>query len=403
MEIPTPDEYFRRIHRMMQLLDEGNIRIVQAMKEYGPRNLQLIARKLLTPYPTLYSRVSRLSQEGLLRIWGMPDFEKIGLTRGVVLVNPLPGKDLLVREALKIPGYWIRHMRCVGDCNGYHFVQCVPTDHLREFEEYIQQLVPLGLASNCKINWLGHQHTFLPNFDYYDSQKKRWRFDWKEWLNLITSGPEPAVEDEIFRAASSHPDPVSFDSRDLYVVKELMKDARVSLADIARMFDITLPAAKYRFESVMKKGLVREFVFDILPYAPAVSDLYEVRFDFKNEAALSASERSFAKLPFVLNVSQMKGLTSLVARVYLPRGEMNNLITFMTALAQNGIITNFTYMWLDSATLNAQTFGFKKYREKGEWYYSNNDYGITLHNLLGSFGKEVLTQPAFEPMSPITA
>jgi len=58
---------------------------------------------------------------------------------------------------------------------------------------------------------------------------------------------------------------VSFDSRDLYVVKELCKDATVKLADIARMFDITLPAAKYRFESVMKKGLVHEYVFDILP------------------------------------------------------------------------------------------------------------------------------------------
>jgi len=33
-----------------------------------------------------------------------------------------------------------------------------------------------------------------------------------------------------------------------------------------------MPAAKYRFESVMKKGLVHEYVFDILPYAPEMSN-----------------------------------------------------------------------------------------------------------------------------------
>jgi len=69
MSLPTADEYFDRIHRITSLLDEENIKIISAMKKYGPRNLQHISRKSGVPYPTVYTRVTKLEGEGLLQTW----------------------------------------------------------------------------------------------------------------------------------------------------------------------------------------------------------------------------------------------------------------------------------------------------------------------------------------------
>lgn len=398
MKFPSAEEYFRRIHRIMQLLDKNNISIISALNEHGPRNLQLIARELKMPYPTLYSRVARLKEEKVLHIWCNPNYSRVGLSRGMVLVDPLPGKELLVREALRIPNYWIKLIRCIGDCNGYYSLHAVPTLHLREFEEYIYQLVPLGLASNCRVYWLEDQHTLMPNFEYYDMASRMWRFPWDTWVNLLANG----TNDTTTENRPQSPRTVSFDSRDLYVMKELHKDATVKLADIARMFGITLPAAKYRFESVMKKGLVLEYVFDILPYAPEMSELYEVRLDFKNDNALRSSSHTLAKLPFVLSLSKFKGLSSLATRIYLPRGEMNNLIAMLSILVREGILTNFTSLWLDPLTLKSQTFSFEKYREGFGWDYDNNEYNEALHNLLSSVTKRAYNETSFEPMPTLT-
>ncbi len=317
----------------------------------------------------------------------------------MVLVDPLPGKELLVREGLRIPNWWVRLMRCMGDCNGYYSVHAVPTLHVREFEEFIGQFVPLGLASNAKVYWLEDQHTFIPNFEYYDIASRTWRFPWSLWANLLASVSDTStIEDRTLSNGKN----VSFDSRDLHVVKELYKDATVKLADIARMFGITLPAAKYRFESAMKKGLVQEYVFDILPYAPEMSELYDIRLDFKNENALRSSSQKLSKLPFVLSFSKFRGLNTLAIRIYLPKGEMNNLIAMLSLLVREGILTNFTYLWLESLTLKAQTFSFEKYRDGLGWDYDNNEYNNALQSMLSNVSSRTPRETLFEPMSIAT-
>ncbi len=67
MSIPTADEYFDRIHRVISVLDDENIKIINTMKKHGPRNLQDVSRKSGVPYPTVYTRVNKLESQGLLR------------------------------------------------------------------------------------------------------------------------------------------------------------------------------------------------------------------------------------------------------------------------------------------------------------------------------------------------
>ena len=61
--MPSPDDYFDNIHRIMSVLDEENIRVIGTMKKFGPRNLQQVARRSKVPYPTVYTRINKLQKE----------------------------------------------------------------------------------------------------------------------------------------------------------------------------------------------------------------------------------------------------------------------------------------------------------------------------------------------------
>ncbi len=380
-----------------------NVKIINAMKKNGPRNLQRVAQIAGLKYPTTYSRVSKLENQGLLTTWAQPNFSKLGLSRAIVYLAPMAGMDTLARDALKLPGYWLRIARCIGESNGYLSNHAIPTAHRQDFQQYLDYLTVSGIAQNYRVYWTGEQYTTVPNFEYYDAKLGKWRFEWEAWLKRLTDAPEPKPSKNSWVPLTTELS--DFDERDLVILKELMKNGRVKLADLAKIFGVTLPAAKYRFDNIRKRGLIHEYVLEILPYAPDVADLYEVRMDFKSEGLMRGRAEILGTLPFVLNYTPLRGSNSLSVRIYLPRGEVNNLITLLSTLARLGVLTNFTYVWLDHSTIQAQTFSYKEYSTQHGWHYDNRTYMAKLDSIVQAAGnaKAQREMTVFQPMSPITA
>jgi len=127
-----------------------------------------------------------------------------------------------------------------------------------------------------------------------------------------------------------------------------------------------------------------------------------VRLDFKNESSLISKTSAFLALPFTLHQSQIRGMNSVAARVYLPRGEMSNLYALLSRLVRNGILSNFAYLLLDPLSIKAQTFSYEYYDDEGGWRYDNNDYISRLQNLLTEFEGNEAQQAGFKPMSIAT-
>jgi DNA-binding Lrp family transcriptional regulator len=384
----TPDKYFERIHRIVSLLDEENTRIIRTMKEQGPRNILNIARESKLPYTTVYSRVVKLESMGVLRTWIHPNYTKLGLSRAMVYATPFAGKELLAKEALRIPGYWLRFARCIGDCNGYYTQHGIPASHERDFELYLEQARERGALKNFQLFWLGEPRTTIPNFDYYDMKNKTWRFDWNQWLQLFNHSHGSS------RAKEATKEEGGFDAKDLIILKELSKNARTTLADMSKLLSMTLPATKYRFDDLVERGFIQDYVIDILPFAPDISQLSELRLDFRNEATLRDAREILSTLPFVLNFSPVNGLNSLTSRIYIPRAEIRNLMTLISHLARDGILTGYHYSEIDPTTIQTQTFSYKTYDDSTGWRYDNRAYLGSLDNLLSTWPKSE-SPPAF--------
>lgn len=383
---------------MVSALDETNFKIIQAIRGNGPRNLQRVSRKAKIPYPTVHARVSKLEKEGILRTWASPNYSKIGLIRAEVLLTPTPGKDLVSGEALKIPGYWLRIMKCMGECNGYYSIHAIPEENRADFQQYLDNLVTSNVAKDYRVYWLEDQQTSIPNFEYYDTSKGKWKFAWETWLRQLSEHKLPKLP----KLGLQKPSRPAFDKKDLIILKELTKNARITLADLARMLGTTVPGAKYRFDKIRESGLIHEFVVEFLPYSPEISDLYEVRLDFKNEGFLLSKAACFLALPFTLHQSRIRGMTSLAARVYLPRGEMSNLNALLSQLVGNGILSNFAFLLIDPLSIKTQSFSYEYYDDEKGWHYDNNDYTSRLQNLLNTFASNEAQQVVFKPMSIAT-
>ncbi len=351
------------------------------MKEHGPRNLLEIARKAKLPYTTVYNRVTKLESQGVLKTWIYPNYQKIGLSRAVVVVTPHPGKEVFAREALKVPGFWLKIARCLGDTNGYYSQHAVPTANRQDFELYLEQLLEREVIKKYRIHWLGESGFPLTNFDYYRAKDRSWKFDWRGWLEKLTTGRTRA---EPAKQATSQPD--SFDKRDLVILKELTKDARTTLADLSKLLSLTLPATKYRFDKLVARGLVQEYVIDLLPFAPQISKLVDLRLDFKN-GSMRTFENALPDLPIVQSYSLIAGLNSMTVRVYLPQVEVGNLFVFLSLLVSRGVLTNYSYLIIDPMTIQSQEFAYKEYKDETGWNYNSREYMKTVDNLMPKWTK----------------
>src|SRR2546426_3343431 len=363
------------------------------MRRYGLRNLQIISDKTNIPRPTVHARVSRLEKEGLLRTWIHPNYAKLGLVRAMVLLTTKPGRELLAPEALRIPGYWLRLIRCMGECNGYYSTHAIPFGKRWDFEQYLEKIVASGIATKYRVLWLGEAISPLPDFSHYDAMKKTWTFDWPRWLQELAAKPLHTQRKETQLSGG-------FDKKDLIILKELVKDGRTKLTQLARLLDMTVPAVKYRFDNLVRSGFIHEYVIDMLPFAPEISDLYEMVLDFKTREGLCQGERVLSTLPIVRTLSRVEGSTSIAVRIYLPRTEMNNLLTMLSALSRTGVLAGFTYVLLDPMTIRTQTFSYELYEDSAGWRYDNMEYFEELRKVSAAFDKEEDIQVTFRS-SPI--
>jgi DNA-binding Lrp family transcriptional regulator len=378
----------------MSLLDEENIKILETMKQHGPRNLQQISRKSKLPYTTVYGRVAKLQSLNALRTFVHPSYSKIGLVRAMVLARPFPGKEPLARDALRLPGYWLRIIRCFGEPNGYYSLQAIPAEHQQDFRLYLDQLVNRSIIKDYQLFWLGESFSPLANFEYYDLKERNWRFDWREWAHTIESGRSTDAKKSPSIATGG------FDKKDLIILKELALDARVTLADLSKQLGMTLPATKYRFDRLVKEGYVADYVIMVLPFVPEVSDLCEIRLDFTNETYMKNAEKVLAKTPLVLTITPVLGLHSLAVRIYLPRQETTHLMNFLSSLARKEVLAGYSFIQLDPSTQLTQTFAFKYYSDDSGWQYDNREYLQGITSLVSKWSKPEPEQATIEAPAP---
>jgi DNA-binding Lrp family transcriptional regulator len=359
-------------------LDDLDVKILEALSSYGPRNITEIAKKVGISIEAVRLRIKRLSSLFWLGMSANIYHTYLGLKKAVVFFEAAPGYEDLLIEFLEIRGFCIYLTRCYGMYEGYVGIYIIPVGHETEFEEFLYEVKRLGLVRSIQTYWSTCFHTVGRTSKWFDFKSETWLFPWDEWIEEIkakgTELPYTLIDPKEF--------PVKADEIDLLILKELEIDATTSLTTIAKKIGKKLQTVKYHYEKhCIGRGLIETFMIFIMPYEREISDLYFFLFKFASIEQLAKFALSLLDKPFVYIVGKIRGQNSIIAQIYLPKPEFRKFIDTLAKLIRMGLLEGYNYVVQDiregtwfREELHPELF------KHGIWIYDHKKHIKDLHD-----------------------
>jgi DNA-binding Lrp family transcriptional regulator len=366
---------------MKKLLTSTDIDIVEALSRVGPRNLRKVARLVGIPRETLVFRMKRMASDPriFLRCYANVYHTNLGLKKAVVFADAVPGREKLLFESLKANGFWIFVGRSYRGREGCNAVYAIPIDHCAEFEEFIHELKSLDIAQNVQVFWSTCFQGGRITGKWFDREKEEWVFPWDEWVKEVqdapTDLPYTLVESNEF---INHADKI-----DIFILKELEKDAAASLSTIAAKLGISSQwAGKHFRKSIMGRGLIEGYQIFILPFENSYDVLVFV-ISFYNHETMARFANSLLDKPFIIMVGKLFGQNALITEVCLPRTEFRNFVDALSLLGDMKIVRDYQYLIQDLRRTSRQTISYEFFKEK-KWIYDHKQHLTTLEALVNN-------------------
>jgi DNA-binding Lrp family transcriptional regulator len=365
---------------MSKKLDSLDVKILEGLAEHGPRNIKRLAEQLNIPRGTVLFRIRRMSSSLYLKLLTTIYHTNLGMKKAVVLAKAKPGYEELLFNCLKVNKFYIYLSRVYGLFEGCLGIYVIPIEHASEFQAFLNEVEKTGATRKIDLQWSTCFHTVNPTRNWFEDSANNWVFHWDTWIK------------EVFSADSELPytlkDPSSFplkaDETDLFIVKELEKNAAVSLVSIARKLGTSLPNVRYHYEKhVVKNGLIETYQVAILPFDKATSDMSFFTLRFSDSEKMSKFARTLLDKPFVLILGKILGNSSLVCQIYLPRQELRNFVDALSKLAREGFLLDYEYVLQDlrQGKWSRETIPFQLFK-KHSWIYEHSEHVKALQDLV---------------------
>ena len=357
---------------MQKRLSALDVKILDALGKYGPRNMSLIARKLGIARHTLLFRIKRMKSHIFLRFHGCIYHTNLGLKKVLVLAEATSGYENLLLNALKANGYWIYVGRYYGQHEGVFAVYTIPKAHDQDFVRFLEEIKKLRIAKGFKLYWSTCFQEGHVTCKWFDFRRENWDFKWDEWVKEI---PKQGTD-----LPFTLKDPKDFVNRadyiDIMILKELEKDATISFTDLAEVVGTTPQNVKYHFVNhVIKYKMLEGYQVFTFPFDPKNSDMFIFICDFPNNAALARFALSLLDKPFVLFLGKILKHEQLIVHVYISRQEFRNFVDALSTLTRKKILKNFFYV-IEDLRKNRwfhQTLSYEFF-ENGKWIYDHEGH-----------------------------
>jgi DNA-binding Lrp family transcriptional regulator len=363
---------------MAKKLSDWDLTLLDSLAQYGVRNLSYVANNLGIHPGTLYKRLKRLSSRFFLRFHINIYHTNLGLKKAVVFADAVPGYEDLVFECLKAHDFWIYISRCYGKFEGCFAIYTIPADYCNEFEKFLEELKESNLVRNIEVCWSTCFQMVQSRRKWFDPLKKTWNFPWDFWIKEIFEEqvklPYTLTDPEDF--------PVTCDEIDLFILKELEKDATKDFTEIAKLFGTSQQLIGYHYNRhIIPRRLIESFDITFMHFDPTVSDVFYFVFRFDSHEKLAKFANSLLDKPFVFGVGKFLGQNSLIAHLYLPRNEFRNFVEALSQLARKRFLQSYDYVILDLDKAMRQTIPYEFFKDR-RWIYDHEKHVKNLKRLV---------------------
>ena len=363
------ESYLDRYTKYLNLLNEPTAKLISVLSKVNPRNISEVARATGLSPSLAHYHLKRLTSNRLLRISAKINYRKIGLRSAEVLIEVFPNKRKYVRDILKAHDFGYYITLCYGRFNGYYTRFVIPHGKEVEFQLFLDELVRSGLVKSYELLWIDSVTYNSKWFNWFDFRKKRWIFRWDDWIREICTNSL-----KVDLNYDTSPSPISPDYVDIFILKELYKDACISFKEIAKRIGLTAPAIRYHYYNhIVRFKFISGYRPVVLPYPMIISDLHIFRISFENSDSLKRFIGSLNGKPFPVGTAIIMGKNEISSTIYLPKTELSNFINTLINLADIGIINDFSYITLNLKDYIHETIPYQRF-ENGKWVYNHELY-----------------------------
>ena len=176
---------------------------------------------------------------------------------------------------------------------------------------------------------------------------------------------------------------VDVDKVDLQIIENLELNARASFTDIARDVHLSPQAVKHRFDSkLVPSGLVKEFLFDVVPYPLETAAVHEVMLRFNSSEAMNKFFSLVEKLFFVIIVAKVVKQNALMIRTYTLQSQVSAMFDFFSEMARSGLLESYSAVRLHLGSRKKQTIASELFNDQTkEWIWDTDRYLTKLKSL----------------------
>ena len=368
--------------KKLDFLDSVDVKILESLGTYGPRNMTEVAKKLGINTELVRSRIKHVSSLFYLRMSANVYHTNLGLKKAVVFAEAAPGYEELLFSCMKVNSFYIYLTRCYGKFEGCFGIYTIPKDRCAQFERFIQEIEKLGVARNIQVFWSTCFHTINRTSNWFDHKSKTWLFLWDKWIEEIptkqTKLPYTLVDPRDFQLKA--------DEIDLIILKELEKDATISFKKIAKILGISPSSVQYRYQKhLIERGLIEAFQIFIFPFNRAVCDMFWFVFKFDSKEKLARFALSLLDKPFVNVMGKILGKNVVVAQIYLPKIEFRKFVESLSKLCRRGLLQSYDYVIqeLRKNKWSRETIPFEDFKD-GSWIYDHKKHLEKLQSLVNN-------------------
>jgi len=359
-----------------QELDSLDIEILEDLMTCGPRNFAKVARKAKISPTTLHYRLKTLSSYFSLKFFTNIYHVNLGLKKAIIMAEAQPGQEELLLKCLKANGFWIYLAPMYGAFQGYVGVYTIPINHTEEFEQFLNELKNVGVARTVQHIWTTSLRRVNLSGAWFDSESEKWLFQFEDWIKEIsgqsTELPYTLQDPEQF--------PILTDEIDVFILKELEKNALVSFSELAERIGITPQAVRYRYSKLLKLKLIEGFEIHLYPFQNMPFETFYFIFNFGSPEKFAKFAASLLNKPFVVSLGKILGQNSMIAFLYVPLQEFKGFVKALSKLRALGWLQNYSYVHLDLDQDMRQTFSYE-YFKQGSWSYNHKEHISAIQDL----------------------
>jgi len=266
--------------------------LVQLLAEIGPDIPEISRRLGQFKESVRYRYKEKILNRGMV-VQAVADHERLGLKRVIGVVEFSPEFNTYAPTILTAMSDLCYVTSFAKTLPGSRFVveASVPYEHIKTFVDFMGLMKEKGLFTFVDVMPYDWMRWSPMKADYYDFDSGQWDFD---WTNSSPGNYQAALY------AYSPSMKTKFDYVDLMIIKELQKDANISLKEISDKLSINYKKLAWHYGThVLANRMIDSYRINWMGTA----------YNFESEKAMHRKHRYVSINLFVKNVTNVERLT----------------------------------------------------------------------------------------------